>query len=112
MDEKSPQSDGNVPNGYRQAIVTAITVILAFSLYFLRFWSLEAEGTWTGLSLAAATVMLLSILAQMVALWRSLQIADDKPSNYAITLRWFMAGVLLALLSIIFAAIDQAFLPD
>ncbi|MGE0279717.1 MAG: hypothetical protein AB7P20_03760 [Rhizobiaceae bacterium] len=108
MNEQSSGQDGNVPNGYRQAIVTAITVILAFSLYFLRFWSLEAEGHWTGLSLVAAIVMLLSILAQMVALWRSLQISDDNVRNYAKTLRWFMAGVVLALLSVVSAAIDLA----
>lgn len=94
-----------MPNGYRQAIVTAITVILAFSLYFLQFWGFEAEGDWTGLTLISAIIMLMSIIAQTVALWRSLQVADDNPAIYAITLRWFMSGVVLALISVAWAAV-------
>ena len=35
-----------LPNGYRQGIITAITVLLGFSLLFLRFWSFEAPGRW------------------------------------------------------------------
>ena len=34
-----------LPVGYRQGVITAITVMLGFSLYFLRFWNFEATGT-------------------------------------------------------------------
>ena len=33
-----------VPAGYREGIVGAITVVLGFSLLFMRYWSLEAPG--------------------------------------------------------------------
>ena len=36
-----------VPDGYRQGLITAITVLLGFSLSFLRFWGFEAPGEWT-----------------------------------------------------------------
>ena len=38
------------PPGYRQGLITAITVLLGFSLAFLRFWGLEAAGQWTARS--------------------------------------------------------------
>ena len=34
-----------VPSGYRQGVVTAITVFLGFSLAFLRFWGIENPGS-------------------------------------------------------------------
>ncbi|MBS3649867.1 hypothetical protein KEU06_14740 [Pseudaminobacter sp. 19-2017] len=97
--------DPEVPNGYREAIVTAITVILAFSLYFLRFWSFEAEGEWTVASLLAALLMVVSTIIQIVALGRSLRLADNDPQVYAVTLKVFMLGVALALASVVAAAI-------
>jgi hypothetical protein len=36
-----------VPTGYRQGIITAITVLLGFSLAFWRFWGFESPGNWT-----------------------------------------------------------------
>ena len=36
-----------LPPGYREGIITAITVLLGFSLTFFRFWGFEAEGQWT-----------------------------------------------------------------
>jgi hypothetical protein len=97
--------DPQLPNGYREAIVTAITVILAFSLYFLRFWSLEAEGEWTVPSLIAALLMLVSTIIQIVALGRSLRVADNDPQVYAVTLKIFMLGVALALAGVVVAAV-------
>lgn len=32
------------PQGYRQGLITAITVLLGFSLVFFRFWGFEASG--------------------------------------------------------------------
>lgn len=100
------QSAGKpLPAGYRQGVVTAISVILGFSLYFLRFWSLEAEGDWTWVSVGAAVPIVLSIACLAVALWRSLQVADDDEPVYRRTLQWFLAGILLALLGVIASAI-------
>jgi hypothetical protein len=48
VSDKPPAPDLVIPNGYRQGLITSITVILAFSLAFLRFAAFEpASGPWT-----------------------------------------------------------------
>ncbi|WP_119268973.1 hypothetical protein [Taklimakanibacter deserti] len=108
--EDEPRAEAQVtgkplPAGYRQGVVTAISVILGFALYFLRFWSLEAEGDWTWASVCAAVPTILSIACLAVALWRSLQVADDDEPVYRRTLKWFLSGILLALAGVIASAI-------
>jgi hypothetical protein len=100
--------DSGLPAGYRQGIITAITVMLGFSLYFLRFWNFEAPGAWTPLSVAAAGLVVLSVLLQLVALWRSLQVADDSEPVYRVTLRWFLAGIAFAVLGVVVASFAHA----
>ena len=100
--EDAPKS---LPNGYRQGVITAITVMLGFSLYFLRFWNFEAPGAWTALSVTAALLMLIAVAFQLVALWRSLQVADDFEPVYRRTLQWFLGGIVSALLGIVIASL-------
>jgi hypothetical protein len=99
-----PEPKG-LPVGYRQGVITAITVMLGFSLYFLRFWNFEAPGEWTVLSVCAALLMVLSVVLQLVALWRSLQLADDAEPVYRRTLQWFLAGIVAALLGVAIASL-------
>lgn len=94
-----------LPTGYRQGVVTAISVILGFSLYFLRFWSLEAPGDWTWISLFAELPIILSVACLAVALWRSLQVADDNEPVYRKTLKWFLSGVVLSVLGVLAGAL-------
>lgn len=100
--KQAPQPSG-LPNGYREGIILAITVFLGFSLLFLRFWALEAPGHWTNLGRLAAALMVAAIL--FFALWRALQVADDDPREYAITLRWFLWSVIVAVTSLVFAVV-------
>src|SRR4029434_3988588 len=60
-----------LPEGYRQGIITAITVLLGFSLALFRFWGFEAPGEWTSRSIIAAGTMIIAVLLQIVALVRS-----------------------------------------
>jgi hypothetical protein len=94
----------SLPVGYRQGVITAITVMLGFSLYFLRFWNFEAAGDWTTAAVIAAALMVLSVLLQLVALWRSLQIEDDLEPVYRRTLQWFLAGIVSAVLGVLVAS--------
>ncbi len=89
-----------LPAGYRQGIITAITVLLGFSLLFVRYWDFELPGAWGLWSIAAAVLMALSILMQIVALWRSLQVKDDDETEYSRTLRWFLVSAITLLISI------------
>jgi hypothetical protein len=95
-----------LPAGYRQGVISAITVILGFSLLFMRYWSFEAEGSWTASSTLAAALLSLSIVLQTFSLWRSLQVRDDDETEYTKTLRWFMAATAILLLSVFIAALS------
>lgn len=93
-----------LPQGYRQGVITAITVMLGFSLYFLRFWNFEAPGRWTLAAVAAAALVAASVILQLVALWRSLQPEDDIEANYRRTLRWFLAGIVTSGVGVLVAS--------
>src|SRR6185437_5034114 len=97
-DERRP-----LPQGYRQGIINAVTVLLGFSLLFLRFWSFEAAGTWTLSSVLAALLLGISLVSQFIALWRSLQVADDDEREYGKTLRWFLFSMIVLALSLVLA---------
>jgi hypothetical protein len=107
-----PQSETNqnpcLPAGYRSGIITAITVMLGFSLLFLRSWIFELPGEWTPSSVLAAFILLISIMMELVALWRSLQPKDEQPGEYRVTLRWFVISSITLLLSLIVAAFSYA----
>jgi len=90
-----------IPNGYRQGFVTAITLFLAFTLAFLRFWGFEAPGNWWWGSITVAVLMILSLVLQIYALWRALSLRDDKPTIYTQTVRLFLAAIASLVLSLI-----------
>lgn len=92
-----------LPTGYRQGIITAITVLLGFSLVFLRFWGFELPGAWNVSAEVAAALAALAVVIQMVALWRSLQIKDDDEREYKKTLRWFLSSMVLLMMSLVFS---------
>jgi uncharacterized membrane protein len=96
-----------LPVGYRQGIITAITVVLGFTLLFLRYWGFELPGPWTHASIVAAALLILSILVQFVALWRSLRLQDDDVNEYNKTLRWFFFSVITLLISLAIAGLDN-----
>jgi heme A synthase len=101
--EKAPRVP--LPAGYRQGIISEITVLLGFSLLFLRYWNFEAEGEWTIAALVATILLALAIVLELVALWRSLQPRDDDESEYQITLRWFLASIAVLLVSLLLAGL-------
>jgi hypothetical protein len=93
------------PVGYRQGIISAITVLLGFSLLFLRYWSFEAPGEWSVASTLAALLLALAILLELIALWRSLRLEDDDENEYRKTLRWFVASIGALMASLLLAAL-------
>ena len=94
-----------LPAGYRQGVISAITVLLGFSLLFLRYWSFEAEGKWDHASLIAAILLVIALVMEFVALWRSLQVEDDDEREYRKTLRWVLASVFVLFASLLLAAL-------
>ncbi len=101
-----------LPQGYRQGIITAITVLLGFSLALFRFWGLEAEGEWTSRSIIAAGTMVIAVLLQIVALFRSLRLEDDDPNEYRKTVMWFTTSAVVLLVGLLFATVVFAGAPE
>jgi hypothetical protein len=97
-----------LPAGYRQGVISAITVVIGFSLLFMRYWGFEATGRVTRASVAAGLLLLIAILLEFYALWRALQLEDDEESEYRTTLRWFMASVAVLLVSVAMASLAAA----
>jgi len=96
----------NVPQGYRAGIITAITVLLGFSLAFLRFWGFEAPGKWTLRSVISTGILVLAVALQIFALFRSLQLEDDLVSEYRKTVAWFIASAVALLLGLLLAVVE------
>ena len=104
MDEPlKPQSP--LPAGYRQGVISAITVMIGFSLLFMRYWGFEVTGKVTVTSVAAGIVLMVAIQLQFRALWRALQPEDEQVSQYRRTLRWFMTSVGFLFASVALAAL-------
>jgi hypothetical protein len=88
----------SLPAGYRQGVITSITVVLTASLLFFRFVMFEpSSGPWTKWGAGCAFLAAVSILMQLFALWRALQPEDEQIPVYKVTLRWFASGVILLL---------------
>lgn len=94
-----------LPQGYRQGLVTAITVFLGFSLSFIRFWSFEAPGDWTWSGIVSASIVATGIIVQLAALFRSLALCDDEPAHFVITVRYFFGGVVVVVAGVFIAVI-------
>jgi len=97
-----------LPVGYRQGLITAITVVLGFSLVFLRLWAFELPGEWDLFSIASAVLTGFATLGLCVTLWRSLQVEDDDVSVYTRTLRWFLGSTILLLLGVLLSALSYS----
>ncbi|CAG9185498.1 hypothetical protein [Cupriavidus pampae] len=97
-----------VPSGFRQGIITAITVLLGFSLAFWRFWGFESSGRWSPISVFAAACLLVAVALQIVSLFRALRIEDDEVPEYRRTVRWFIASAVALLIGLAGAMIDAA----
>jgi hypothetical protein len=97
-----------LPIGYRQGIISAITVVLGFSLIFLRVWSIELPGEWDLLSIASTVLTGLSSLGLCVTLWRSLQVEDDEAPVYKKTLRWFLGSTILLMMGVLLSALSYS----
>ena len=101
-------SQAPIPGGFRSGVITAITVLLGFSLLFLRSWAFELPGEWTVSGEIAAVLLLLAIVLELAALWRALQLKDDKAAEYRLTLRWFLTSIVTLLISLVLAALSYA----
>jgi len=114
MDEKlkNKREDHPIPQGYREGLITAITVLLGFSLTFFRFWGFEASGEWTTRSIIATLTLAVAVLLQIIALVRSLRLEDDHPTEYRRTVMWFTSSAVVLLVGMLLAAVVVSGVPE
>ena len=98
--------DRSIPQGYRAGIITAITVLLGFSLAFLRFWGFEAPGKWTVRSVISTGIVVIAVALQIFALFRSLRVEDDEVGEYRKTVAWFIASAVVLLVGLLLAVVE------
>jgi hypothetical protein len=94
-----------VPKGYREGIVTAITVFLGFSLTFITFWALEKPGSWTVAATVPAILFGAGILVQLTALYRALDVRDDLPARYQKTVKTFFSGAVVVVIGLVISVL-------
>ena len=109
---KNEREDRPIPQGYREGLITAITVLLGFSLTFFRFWGFEASGEWTTRSIIATLTLAVAVLLQIIALVRSLRLEDDHPTEYRRTVMWFTSSAVVLLVGMLLAAVVVAGVPE
>ncbi|MGJ7508227.1 hypothetical protein [Variovorax sp. GT1P44] len=102
---QAPRPRAPLPPGYREGMITAVTVIIGFSLSFVRYWAFEAPGEWTSRSVIALLALLVPIVAEIYTLYRALLVADDDEATYGITVRWFIGSVCGMLVAVALAAV-------
>ena len=95
-----------LPQGYRQGIITAITVLLGFTLGFFRFWGFESPGHWTLRSFIPATTLVIAVMLEIIALFRALNVADDDEHEYRKTVKWFIASAVVLLAGMLLALVE------
>ena len=100
-----------MPEGHRQGIITAITVLLGFSLTFFRFWGFEGPGQWTARSVVSTGAVVAAALLQLVALVRSLRLEDYNTTEYRKTVVWFIASAVALVLGLLFAVLEFSGVP-
>ncbi|ALM84177.1 hypothetical protein [Bordetella sp. N] len=98
----------DLPQGFRAGLITAITVLLGFSLGFLRYWGLDEPGEWSALSVMPGVALFLATLLQILTLYRALRLEDEAEDEYRKTVRWFIASALVLLLGLTAALWEAA----
>lgn len=78
-------------------------MLLGFSLGFVRYWGFDADGDWSELSVLPGTILLLAVLLQIIALYRSLRLEDEEVGEYKKTVRWFIASAVFLVVGLMAA---------
>jgi hypothetical protein len=108
MADDVPQGDGDasqqarIDSTFRNGSLTAIGVVVGFSLGFLSRWA-AAPGEWYRADLVAVAAITLGIALQIKALADMLSVRSLVLKRYNRSVRIFMAGVILVASGVVIA---------
>jgi hypothetical protein len=91
-----------IDSTFRNGSLTAVGIILGFSLTFLSHWASNPVD-WSKVDIMPLSPLILGIAAQMKALADLLRRDSLIAARYERAMRFFMAGVLLVALGIVIA---------
>ena len=87
---------------FRNGSLTAIGVVLGFSLGFLSRWA-GMPGNWSGTDLFAVAAISAGIALQVISMSNLLGIRSLEVVLYERAVRFFMIGLILVSLGVVFA---------
>lgn len=98
----SAPAEPKIETAFRGGSLTAISVVLGFSLSFLNRWA-ALSGPWTHVDLLAVAAISVGIIFQIVALTLMLPVGSLVLRRYNRTIRVFLIGLVLVSLGVVFA---------
>jgi hypothetical protein len=102
------QRPNRIDSTFRNGSVTAIGVVLAFSLGFLNNWA-SLPGNWIPEDLAAVILIATGIVFQIWSLAGMLSVASLEEPNYRRIVRIFLIGLSLVSIGVLVAIAGDAF---
>ena len=88
----------------RSALVTAIGILLGFTLAFFERWN-SAPGEWERHHILPLAGLILGGALMVISLYRALVPHDQSVRRYENTVRLFVAGIILVLVGFILAIV-------
>jgi hypothetical protein len=104
-DEPSSQRS-TIDATFRNGSLTAIGVVVGFSLSFMSRWA-ASPGEWSGADLFAVTAITLGIAFQIKSLADLLSITSLVLARYNQSVRIFMIGLVLVATEVVIAIFDD-----
>jgi len=91
---------------FRSGSITAIGVVVGFSLGFLSRWA-ALPGEWTHSDLVSVALITLGLALQVKALADLLQVSSLQLKRYNRSVRFFLTGLILVGLGVVFAVFSD-----
>lgn len=102
------EQESRVDSTFRNGSITAIGVVVGFSLGFLSRWS-ALPGAWTHTDLVSVALITVGLALQIKALADLLLVSSLQLSRYNRSIRFFLTGLVLVGLGVVFAVFADLF---
>jgi hypothetical protein len=105
---KAPAAPERITPEFRNGSLTAISVIVGFSLSFLSRWA-GTPGKWHNADLFAVALIVLGSAAQIWSLGAMLFVSSMVMANYQRAIRIFLVGLALVAVGVAVALLGEIF---